>query len=248
VSAVSSWFAITPKNFWLWFGGIWLSVGALFLLIGLYLGAHHIYVKQRLDAEGRTVEGMVLTKAIAHSSSTTGSRRSSTPTYKVTFRFTTPGGLVTGEAEVTSDVWDALVEREPIQVMYVPGAPQYHRVEGQAGGWLLPIISSILGGIVTTLGGVILIRARSLHYNRERLQRDGITTTATVSDVRASYMRVNGVNQCVVLYHYQDDRGRSHQGKEYFSPEEAGRWKQGDQVTIRYDRRRPNKSIWIGTP
>lgn len=237
---------MNPKNFWLWFGGISLLVGAPFLIIGLYIGVQTNIVNKRLDTEGRTVEGMVLTKTITSKSSGSSRHRSSTPTYKVTFRFVTPGGLVNGEAEMTRDAWDALVEREPIRVTYVPDAPQHHRVEGQTSGWILPVIFTILGGIFTTMGGFIFFRAWSRLQLGTRLQREGITTTATVSDVQVSYLRINGVNQCVVLYHYQDDRGRSHTGKEYFSPEEAGRWKQGDQVSIRYDRRRPQHSIWLG--
>ena len=31
------------------------------------------------------------------------------------------------------------------------------------------------------------------------------------------------------------------------SREEAARWKEGDRVTIRYDRRNPGNSIWVGT-
>ena len=85
---------ITANNFWLWFGGSWLFCGSPFLIIGLYLGTQHIYVNKRLAAEGRTVDGMVLTKAITYSSSS-NSRGSRTPTYEVTFRFVTPGDLVT---------------------------------------------------------------------------------------------------------------------------------------------------------
>ncbi len=243
----SLWFSITPQTFWFWFGGIWLLVGVPFLVIGLYLGAQHVTISKRLAAEGRTVEGMVLTKAVT-SSSSGSSRGGSTPTYEVTFRFTTPDGLVTGKAEVLAETWDALVEREPIRVTYLPDAPQHYRIEGRTSGWWLPAIFTIMGGIFTSLGGFIFLRAWSRLQSGTRLQRDGITTTATVSDVQASYLQINGVNQCVVLYHYQDDRGRSHTGKEYFSPEEAGRWKQDDQVTIRYDRRRPQHSLWIGRP
>jgi hypothetical protein len=238
--------AITGRNFWLLFGGIWVLVGAPFLVIGLYIGAQNIIVNKRLDTEGRSVEGMVLTKEIRSSSSSHG-RRSSGPTYHVTFRFVTPSGLITGDAEVNVNVWENLVEREPIQVTYLPDDPQYYRIEGQSSGWVLPIIFSVLGGVFTFVGGFLFFRSLGQLRTKARLQREGITTTATVSDVQASYMRINGVNQCVVLYHYQDDRGRSHTGKEYFSPEEAGRWKQGDRVTIRYDRRRPQHSIWIGT-
>jgi hypothetical protein len=240
---------ITAKNFWLWFGGIWLFCGLPLFVTGLYIGAQSIHVNKQLAAEGRTVEGIVLTKAITYSSSNTRSRRGSrNPTYNVTFRFLTGGGLVTGKAEATAEAWDALVERGPIRVTYLPDAPQHYRVEGQTSGWMLPVLLTIIGGSFTLSGGFILFRSRNLLHTRKRLQRDGITTTATVSDVQGSHTRINGVNQCVVLYRYEDDRGKSHNGKEYFSPEEAGQWKQGDRVTIRYDRRRPQHSIWIGNP
>lgn len=238
---------ITAKNFWFWFGGIWLFCGSPFLIIGLYLGAQQITISKRLAAEGRMVEGIVLTKAIT-SSSSGSSRGSATPTYKITFRFLTAGGLVTGGAEVTRDTWDSLVEREPIQITYLPDAPQHHRVEGQADGWMPPALMTILGGVFSSLGGFVLLRARSRLETMRRLQREGITTTATVSEVRMANMRINGVQQQAVHYQYRDERGRTYTGKESFPPEEADRWKEGDRVTIRYDRRRPNLSIWIGKP
>ena len=238
-------FAITPKNFWLWFGGIWFAVGMPFLVIGLYLGFQHITVTKRLDAEGKTAEGIVLTKARKTSSSSSG--RSSTPTYEVTFRFLTPGGTVLGKADVSGDTWDSLIEREPVRVTYLPDAPQHYRIEGQSGGWILPLIFTVMGSIFGGLGGFILLRARNLMQIKRRLQRDGVTTTATVSDVRAANMRINGIQQLAIHYEYRDERGRSHSGKEMFPPEEAARWKEGDRVTIRYDRRNPGNSIWVGT-
>ena len=238
-------FAITPKNFWLWFGGIWFAVGMPFLVIGLYLGFQHITVTKRLDAEGKTAEGMVLTKARKTSSSSSG--RSSTPTYEVTFRLLTPGGTVLGKADVSGDTWDSLIEREPVRVTYLPDAPQHYRIEGQSGGWILPLIFTVMGSIFGGLGGFILLRARNLMQIKRRLQRDGVTTTATVSDVRAANMRINGIQQLAIHYEYRDERGRSHSGKEMFPPEEAARWKEGDRVTIRYDRRKPDHNIWVGT-
>lgn len=249
--AIATLFAhltITPKNFWLWFGGIWLFCGSPFLIIGLYLGAQHIHVSKRLAAEGRIVEGMVLTKAITYSSANTSSRGSSrNPTYNVTFRFLTRGGIMQGKAEVPAETWDTLIEREPIQVTYLPDNPQHYRIEEQTSGWWLPVSFTVMGGIFTSLGGFILLRARSRILTTRRLQREGITATATVSDIRAANMRINGVQQLAVHYEYQDERGRSHTGKETFPPEEAGRWKEGDRVTIRYDRRRPGQSILVGT-
>lgn len=239
---------ITAKNFWFWFGGIWFAVGTPLLVIGLYLGFQHITVTARLNAEGKTVEGMVLTKARKTSSSRSGRSSTPTPTYEVTFRFLTPDGVAQGKAEVSSDTWDSLVEREAIRVTYLADAPQHYRIEGQSGGWILPLDFTVMGGIFGSLGGFMLLQARNLVQIRRRLEREGVTTTARVYDVRAANMRINGVTQLAVHYEYQDERGRSYTGKETFPPDEAGRWKQGDRVTIRYDRRRPHQSIGIGTP
>jgi hypothetical protein len=237
---------ITTKNFWLWFGGIWIFCGSPFLIIGLYLGAQQVTTSKRLAAEGRTVEGMVLTKSIT-SSSSSSSGNSSTSTYKVTFQFLPPGGLHTGEAEVTREAWDSLIEQGSIRVTYVPDAPQHHRVEGQTSGWWLPGSFAVIGGMFTSLGGFVLLRTRSRLQTTRRLQREGITTTATISEIRAARIRINGVQQHIVYYQYQDERGRSYTGKETFAPEEAGGWKEGDRVTIRYDRKRPEISVWVRT-
>jgi hypothetical protein len=240
---------ITAKNFWLWFGGIWLFCGSPFLIIGLSIGAQHFYVNKRLAAEGRTVDGMVLTKAITYSSSNNSSRGGSgNSTYHVTFRFLTRSALVTGEAEVAVDAWDALVEREPIRVTYLPDAPQHHWVEGQASGWWLPATFTVMGGIFTSLGGFILLRARSRMRTREQVQREGVTTEAIVVELRWANIRINRVQQCLLRYRYQDDRGTSHTGTEHLSPDEADAWKEGDTGTVRYDPRLPNRSVWIGKP
>ena len=236
---------ISAKDFWLWFGGIWLLAGLPICLTGLYQGMQHQRISALLDTQGRTVEGMVLTKSITSSGS--GNRRNSTPTYRITFRFTTAGGLMTGQAKVTRNTWDRLVEREPLSVTYLSDELQHYRVEGQASGWTAPVLMTGGGGIIATIGGFLFVRALAGQRARERLQREGIPTEATVSDVQVSNLRINRVNQCVVLYRYEDERRRTHQGKVYLSPEEAGQWKQGDRAAIRYDRTRPHQSLWIGT-
>jgi hypothetical protein len=239
--------AITGLNFCLWFGGIWLFVGLPFLIIGLYVGAQHVIVNNRLDTEGRTIEGMVLTKEIRTSSSSQSrGRSSSVPTYHVTFRFVTPSGLITSDAEVNLDVWDKLVEREPIQVTYLPDAPQHYRIEGQSSGWVLPIIFTVLGGFFTVVGGYIFWRGLSQSRSREQLQREGFTTEATVTQVSPRNVWVNGVQQWAIHYEYRDDRSRTHEGKSPLSPEEAEAWKEGDKGVVRYDRGRPKRSVWLG--
>lgn len=238
-------FAITPKNFWFWFGGIWFFCGLPFLSVGLYLGIQHGDVSKRLDAEGRAVEGMVLTKSV-RSSSSSSSQRNSSPTYEVTFRFLTPEGLVNGTAQVTREAWDQFVEREPLGITYLPDDPQRYRIEGQTSGWILPGVFTGLGSIFTLIGGFILLNARNQSRAKERLQQEGLTAEGTVVEVRPGTIRINRVQQWNLHYRYQDNQGKFHIGKIPLSPEEAEGWKEGDTGRVRYDRRRPQKSIWIG--
>jgi hypothetical protein len=233
------------NNFQLWFGGLWLFVGAPFLIIGLYIGAQNLLTTKRLETEGRTVEAVVLTKSIKSSSSRR--HRNSSPSYHTTFRFVTPTGIHTGSAEVSSEAWEKLIERGPIQVTYLPNSPESYRVEGQSGGWILPIIFSALGSVFSSIGGFLLVRGLSQVRSRERLQREGVPVQGTVIDVGPSRLWLNGVQQWALQYEYQDDRGRRYQGKiGSMPPEEAETWKAGDQGTVRYDRRQPKRSTWIG--
>jgi hypothetical protein len=237
--------SITAKTFWLWFGGIWVFCGLPFLIIGLYIGLQTFMVSTRLAAEGRTVDGMVLTKAITSSSS--GSNRNSSPGYEVTFRFATPTGLYTGKADVTAEAWDALVEREAIRVTYIPDSPDAYRVEGQTNLWTLPVIFAVMGGIFTGLGAFVFHRAWSRLRTAARLQREGVPVDATIVEVRPANVRINGVQQWTARYEYRDGAGAVHTGSETFPPEEADAWKEGDRISVRYDRRRPDRSVWTGT-
>lgn len=239
--------AITPKNFWFWFGGLWFVFGVMFLSVGLYVGIQQEVVSKRLDAEGTTVQGMVLTK-IMRSSSSRSRRQNSSPTYEMTFRFLTPEGLVHGTAQVTPAAWDQFVEREPLEVTYLPDDPQRYRIEGQTIGWILPVVFTVLGGLFTIIGGFILLNTRNQSRAKERLQREGLPAGGTVVDVRPGNIRINRVQQWNLHYRYQDHRGTSHTGKVPLSPEEAETWKTGDTGKVRYDQLHPQKSIWLGKP
>lgn len=238
--------AINPKNFWSWFGGIWFFCGLPFLLIGLYAGLEQALVSKRLNVEGRSVEGMVLSKTVRSSSSSGSGRKNHSPTYEVTFRFLTPGGMVNGTAKVPSDTWDRLIEREPIAITYLPEDPQRYRVEGQTSGWVLPVMFTVIGGLFTVAGGFIWLRSKRQSRTTERLKREGMSTEGMVVEVRPGMIRINRVQQWNLHYRYQDNRGKFHIGKIPLSPEEAEGWKAGDTGRVRYDRRRPQKSTWIG--
>jgi hypothetical protein len=242
---------LTPKNFWAFFGGLWLVVGLPFFVIGAYLGVQHVTTEQRLATEGRMVEGMVLSKAIrtrTSSSSSTGSRRRTSRSYEVTFRFPTSEGPITSSADVSADAWDRLIEREPIAVTYLPDDPERHRVEGQTAGWILPVIFTGLGGLFGGVGAFIVLRVLSRRRMIERLQRAGLTADATVTAVAPARIAINGVRQTVVRYRYRDQRRDEHFGSETLVPEAAAEWNAGDAARVRYDPRRPSDHVWLGRP
>lgn len=146
--------AITPRNFWFWFGGIWVAVGVPFLAIGVGVAIGGARLSARLEREGRTVEGIVLAKEIRE--------RDFEPVCRVDYRFVPPGGTpITASAEIDEATWDALVERGPIAITVLPGDPARHRAQGQGSAVFLPAVFAILGTILSSLGGMVLLRARA---------------------------------------------------------------------------------------
>lgn len=238
----SSFFTINARSFWLWFGGIWLVVGAPFLFIGIYVGAQTVTQKERLQKEGQVTQGIVLTKSIGSSG------RNSSPQYWVTYRFTTPDGhVVKDSAQVSVEVWDRLEERGSIQVTYLAQAPQSHRVEGQEDDWVLPIVFTILGGVFTSLGGFVFLRGLGQVRRARCLEREGMIAEGTVLEIRPSTISINDVPQWAIHYRYQDHLGKTHEGQSGpLSPEEAHAWQVGDTGAVRFDRRHPQDSVWVG--
>lgn len=234
-------FALSAQTFWLWFGGIWLLGGAPFLAAGIYFGIAQVMLDHRLQADGHTVQGMVLTKTISSS-------KGSNPNYSITFRFVPrEGPPVKGEAQISRVVWEELTEREPIAVTYVPDHPSSYRVESQEGNWMLAVIFTILGGFFTSVGGFVLVRGLARIRSTTRLEREGTVTEGTVLDVGPGQLSINGVPQWAIRYRYQDHMGRTHMASsDSLAPDAAQAWNVGDTGTVRFDRRRPQQSIWIG--
>ncbi|HEV8712576.1 MAG TPA: DUF3592 domain-containing protein [Candidatus Binatia bacterium] len=237
-----SFLSINAQSFWLWFGGIWLVVGAPFFSIGIYTAIQTANQQERFQQEGQVAQGMVLTKSIKSNS------KNSSPQYWVTYRFTTPDGQVMkGSAQVNVEAWDRLQERGPIQVTYVPHAPQSHRVEGQDSGWVLPLIFTILGSVFTLLGGFVFLKGLSQVRRTRRLEREGMITEGTVLEIVPGNLSINDIPQWMIHYRYQDHLGRTHRGQSsLLSPEEAQAWQVGDTGTVRFDGRQPHQSAWVG--
>jgi len=241
-----SFFGLAKRSFPFWFGGIWFVVGAPFLVLGLYFSVDAFLQREEFKREGQVTQGIVLTKQISRSQRDT---RKST-NYWVGYRFTAADGrVVRSEAQVSRDLWDRLVEREPVQVTYLPSRPRTNWIEGQGPNWMLPLVFALLGVVLASIGGWILLKGVSGIARELRLQSEGTIAEATVVEVGPASVTFNGVPQWRIRYHYQDHRGRTHSGASgLMAPDEAQEWKVGDKGTARYDTRAPRKSVWVGRP
>ena len=106
-----SWLTFGTNHFWLLFGGMWFSVGALFFCDGLIDWIQIGGLDERFERDARTVQGTVLKKTIISSTSGFGSHRRSSRSYHVRDRFGTPEGREFEDtAGVYSDAWDKLAE------------------------------------------------------------------------------------------------------------------------------------------
>ncbi len=235
-----SFFGLAKRSFAFWFGGIWLFCGAPFLIIGIYVGVDTIRQHGRFTSEAQVAEGVVLTKRISRSNDSTS--------YWVGYRFSAPDGtVVKTEAKVSGALWDRLVEREPVQVMYLPNDVRRHRIEGEGPDWVLPGIFVILGVVLVPLGGWIFLKGLRGVLRELRLASAGARAEATVAEVGPADVSFNGVPQWRIRYRYQDHRGRMHHGESgLLAPEEAQEWKVGDRGVVHFDASAPKKSAWVG--
>lgn len=240
-----SFFGLAKRSFAFWFGGIWFFVGAPFLIIGIYVGINTFRQQARFEREGQVTQGMVLTKWISRSRDSQGRESTS---YRVSYRFSAPDGtVVQREAQVSGELWDRLVEREPVRVTYLPSDPEINRIEDETSAWMLPLIFTGLGLVFVPIGGVIFFKGLGGILRELRLQDQGTMVEATVVEVGPAGVSLNGVRQWRIRYRYQDHRGRTRTGESgLMAPEEAQAWKAGDTGTVRFDVRAPKKSMWVG--
>jgi hypothetical protein len=226
---------ITNSNFWLWFGGLWLAVGLCFLGIGGGVAVYRSGLAARLDAEGVPVEGFVVAKEIV-------APRDRSTSYNVTFRFTDARGeTIRGSAKLDAETWDALVERGPIEVVYLPDRPQTYRIAGQSDSELVIAIVFPLVGVVLALGGGLLLGNA---LRTRRVASTGAIANASVVEVRPGRLHVNGIPQWEVRYRFQDATGQAREGKCSVSPDAAQRLKPGVVGRVRYDARNPRANVW----
>lgn len=229
------------KSFGLWFGGIWLVAGLPFLVAAIYL----FYDDRRYETEGRIAQGTVLTKEVQRSRSSSSSY---TTSYYVTYRFTAPEDqTVEGRDQLGQSQWDALTERGPVQIAYLPSSVSSNRVLGQT-HLMLKVIFGILGGFFPLVGGAILFLTVRRAWIESRVQHAGLIVPATVTSVQPTRLEINGRPQWRLEYSFEDLSGRPQTRHVTISPEDASEWDSGDRGIIRVDPDRPTRVVWIGKP
>ena len=64
--------------------------------------------------------------------------------------------------------------------------------------------------------------------------------------VEETNVKINRHTMWVVCYQYRDHTGQAREGQShYMSAEKAHAWKTGDRMPIRYDRDKPELSVWL---
>jgi hypothetical protein len=227
-------------SFGVLFGGIFLLCGLPFFVIGTYL----FYDDWRFAQEARSTQGMVLTKDIRVSSGT-GSNRTRTKHYEVTYRFVVGQETLEGKEELSHRHWQRLREREPVEVRYRPQRPASNHLAGRS-AWLLKTIFTLIGSIFTAIGGTVLVRGLRRARLEARLRRNGVAASGTVVSVHARNVVINGVPQSRLAFEYRDYQGQRHDGTADMPVDEAEAWKAGDTGRVLYDREKPEQGVWRG--
>jgi hypothetical protein len=127
---------------------------------------------------------VVLTKDIGRSGDRT--------VRSVTYRFTTADDrTIDGTSDVGEAIWSSLTERGPVRIAYLPNRPSVNRVVGSS-TLTLVLIFSFVGGLLSIAGGTIATVALRKARVRKRLLTAGVRASATIAEVKAMNLRVNG--------------------------------------------------------
>lgn len=233
-----STFTLLRRNFWLFFGSIFVVAGLLTTIIGLGMA----WQESRFGSEGRSVVGTVLGKSIDPGDRDEGTR------YFVQYRFTDADGNVRdGSDQVGFAVYDTAREGGPIDVQFIPDDPGTNRVatDDSVVSWIILAVAvlALAIGIAVALSGLRTFR------RERRLWRDGTSADAEVTSVEETNVRVNRRQMWRVRYRFADASGSTHEGASgYLGWDEVRDLRSGDRGSVRYDPRRPGESIWVGGP
>lgn len=239
-SGPSLW-TMASRSVLLWVGTLFLILGLVFLTIGIRVSLEeHAYNTRGLD-----VQAVVLDKTLVRANRQDIARTQ----YLVTYRFTSANGEeMNGTADVPVEEWERLEPGLTFPVTYLPDKMDSRRPPG-GDEWIAAMVFGIVGGVFTLLGGgLAFVDIRGL-VRASHVLRHGLVTEGTVVRTEPTGTSMNRVTQWQIRYRYRDHIGRTQEGLSHLvSPGEAARWKENDSGTVRFDRERPEVSLWVGRP
>ena len=229
---------LARRSIFFWLGLLFSALGIVFTGIAL----QGVELETLYRQEGQVVEGTVLTKTVRHAVRGENPRTR----YMVNYQFRAEDGtLREGLQEVSVEEWEGLQEGQPFRVRYLRDDPATNRSAEQS-DWTDPFVFGVIGVIIGTVGGLMLIHRLLRIRLTVRLLREGAATEGTVVRVSPANVTINGVPQWEIHYCFVDQAGQRHDGcSDYFSPMEAKHWKKGDRGPVRFDRQNPARNIWV---
>jgi len=225
----------------LWLGTVLGVLGVVFAIIGM----RDAYTEWQYHAQGLTVAATVTDKSIERAKRGENSRTR----YLVSYRFTSSDGQDReSSAEIPVEEWERLEAGQTFPVSYLPGAPGSSRLQGSGEDARIAVyVFLAIGTVFTLLGSGLAYSDLRVILRTIRVSRHGLTTEGTMVTVRPTGTSINRVPQWRLSYRYRDHLGRAQEGASHLlSPEEASAWKAGDRGTVRFDRERPEISVWMG--
>ena len=225
----------------LWLGTVLGVLGMVFAMIGV----RNAYTERQYYAQGLSVAATMTDKSIERAKRGENSRTR----YLVSYRFTlSDGQAMESSAEVPVEAWERLEAGQTFPVTYLPDAPGSSRVQGRGeDAWIAVYVFLAIGTVFTLLDGGLAYSDLYLILRTIRVSRHGLPTEGTMVAVRPTGTSVNRVPQWRLSYRYRDHLGQTQEGASHLlSPEEASAWKAGDRGTVRFDRERPEISVWMG--
>jgi hypothetical protein len=223
----------------MWVGTIFVVAGTLASIgsIGEWRAA------RRFEQDALTVRGAVVDTPLERAERD-GNRSTR---YLLRYRFTPPNGAELEQTEeIPLEVWETLAAGDAVTVRYLPDDPATARTRSPAPEWVPPLVAAVTAAFAVL--GVLIARPgwRRLLV-LVRVQRNGETAEAVVTEVAPAGVVINRVPQWRLRYEFRDRRGERHEGEsDYLKPHEAAEWQAGDRGTVRYNRDRAADNVWLG--
>lgn len=228
------------KSFGFWVGVIGCAVG-LFLLSQVY---SEILKEVRYSNDGQIASGTVLAKRVDTEPREKGMIDYF---YVVSYEF---DPQITASQRGESDVGEAAYETidigDEIDVEYLAGDPETHRLLGTEPGWAASAILGAMAAVFGAIGLLCLIAAVRRALRQSRLWTQGIAHTARVVELVCENPEEEQEDRIYqLLYEYEAPGGEMKKGtSQHHNRSWFGRVAEGDIIDIVVHPSNPDMSEW----